>query len=351
MRIYPMRIVTLALVFTASAAAQWLNMPTPGIPRLANGKPNLTAPLPRMSDGKPDLSGLWQPELTPYRFDVIQDLKDEGIFRPAAQALFLQRAVNLRHDNPVTHCLPAGPQAIFAAGSTRFYRIVQSPGVIALLYELGGYRQIYTDGRALPKDPNPTWTGYSVGHWEDGTLVVETAGFNDKTWLDMVGHPHSERLRVTEKFRRTDFGHMQVQVTYDDPETMTRPLTISVAVNYAADGDMLEYVCNEDEQDTKHLVGTAKAAAHPNPALLDRYVGRYEFREGVRSSRDFFGPNQIVSVQQGQLYMKDFPLIPTSETTFDSTAGTIEFHADSSGRVTHLTLSAAEGDARYDRIR
>ena len=345
-----MRTSALFLVFAASALAQWLNLPTPGIPRKADGKPDLTAPVPRTPEGKPDLSGLWQPELTAFRFDVIQDPKDEGVFRPAAQALFLQRAVNLRHDNPVTHCLPAGPQAIFAAGSTRFYRIVQSSSVIALLYELGGYRQIYTDGRQLPKDPNPTWLGYSVGHWDGDTLVVDTAGFNDKTWLDMVGHPHSERLHVTEKFHRTDFGHMQLQVTYDDPETMTRPLTMSVGVTFAADGDMLEYVCNEDEQDTNHLVGTAKAVANPSPALLDRYSGRYEFRDGVVSSRNFFGPDQIVSVQKGQLYMKDFPLIPQSDTTFDSTAGTIEFHLDKSGRVTHFILSAAEGDARYERM-
>lgn len=344
-----MRTFTLALVFTVPALAQWLNLPTPGIPRTADGKPNLTAPVPRMPDGKPDLSGLWRPELTPYRFDVIQNVKDEEVFRPTARALFLQRAVNLRHDNPVTHCLPAGPQAIFAAGSTRYYRIVQSRSVIALLYELGDFRQIYTDGRELPKDPNPTWMGYSIGRWDGDTLVVETAGFNDKTWLDMVGHPHSERLHVTEKFRRPDFGHMQVQVTYDDPETMTRPLTMSVGVTYVADGDMLEYVCNEDERDTNHLVGTAKVEAHPAPAVLDRYSGEYKFRDGVLSSRDFFGPNQIVSVQQGQLYMKDFPLIPQSDTTFDSTAGTIEFHLDSSGRVTHFTLSAAEGDSRYDR--
>jgi|SRR5579871_1254522 len=346
-----MRTITLAIVLTVAALAQWLNLPTPGIPRTADGKPNLTAPVPRMPDGKPDLSGLWRPAVSPYRFDVIQDLKDESVFRPAAEALFLQRAVNLRHDNPVTHCLPAGPSAIFAAGSTRYYRIVQSPSVIALLYELGGFRQIYTDGRELPKDPNPTWMGYSVGHWEGDTLVVQSAGFNDKTWLDMVGHPHSESLRVTEKFRRTDFGHMQVQVTYEDPETLTRPLTMSVAVDYAADGDMLEYVCNEDERDTEHLVGTAKAEAHPSPDVLARYVGEYKFHDGVLSSRDFFGPDQIVTVQNGQLYMKDFPLIPQSETRFDSTAGTIEFHLDASGRVTHLTLGAAEGDARYDRIR
>ncbi len=345
-----MRIVVLAVAFTLPAVAQWLNVPTPGIPRTADGKPNLTAPVPRMPDGKPDLSGLWQPEVSPYRFDVIQDVKDEGIFRPAAQALFLQRAINLRHDNPVTNCLPAGPQAIFAAGSTRFYRIVQSPAVIALLYELGDFRQIYTDGRQLPKDPNPTWMGYSIGHWDGDTLVVESAGFNDKTWLDMVGHPHSERLRVTEKFHRTDFGHMQVEVTYDDPETLTRPLTLSVGVKYAADADMLEYVCNEDERDTSHLVGTAQVAAHPTPAMLDRYVGEYRFQEGVISSRDFFGRDQIISVMKGQLYMKDFPLIPTTDTRFDSTAGTIEFQLDSGGRATHFILSAAEGDARYERV-
>jgi hypothetical protein len=167
----------------------------------------------------------------------------------------------------------------------------------------------------------------------------------------MVGHPHSEYLRVTEKFRRTDFGHMQVQVTYDDPETLTRPLTISVAVNYAADGDMLEYVCSEDERDTKHLVGTAKAAAHPSPDLLAGYAGEYKFRDGVLSSRDFYGPDQIISVLQGQLYMKDFPLVPQSETRFDSTAGTVEFHSDSSGKGTYFILSAAEGDSRYDRTR
>ena len=346
-----MRTLILAVALSVPGVAQWLHLPTPGIPRTAEGKPNLTAPVPRMPDGKPDLSGLWQPEVIPYRFDVIQDVKDEEIFRPAAKALFLQRAVNLRHDNPVTHCLPAGPQAIFAAGSTRFYRFVQSPNVIALMYELGNFRQIYTDGRELPKDPNPTWMGYSIGHWDGDTLVVETAGFNDKTWLDMVGHPHSQRLRVTEKFRRADFGHMRVEVTFDDPETLTRPLTISVAVNYAADTDMLEYVCNEDERDTEHLVGTAKAAAHPSTAVLTRYAGEYQFRDGVVSSRDFFGSHQIISVLDGQLYMKDFPLVPQTETRFDSTAGTIEFFLDSSGRVTHFILSAAEGDAESDRKR
>jgi hypothetical protein len=339
----------LAMVLCVSSRGQWLQFPTPGIPRTADGKVNRVAPAPRTHDGKPDLSGLWQPEPSAFRFDVIQDLKDESIFRPAAEALFLKRAVDLRRDNPVTHCLPPGPSAIFAAGATSLYRIIQSPNVIALLFELGGFRQIYTDGRPLPRDPNPTWMGYSVGRWEGDTLVVESAGFNDKSWLDMVGHPHSERLRVTERFHRVDFGRMQVQVSYEDPVTLTRPLTVSMAVNYAADTDMLEYVCNENEKDTGRLLGTAKAAAQPAAAVLARYAGEYQYREGPPGAATFFGRTQIVTLNHGQLYMKDFPLIPQTETRFDSTAATIEFFLDATGKVTHLILSAAEGDTRYDR--
>ena len=334
-----------------SVSAQWLDFRTPGIPRTADGKPNLTAPAPRTPDGKPDLSGLWEPEPSPYRFDVIQDVKDEGVFRPEAEALFLKRAADLRRDNPVTHCLPAGPSAIFAAGSTRFYRIIQSPSVIGLLYELSGFRQIYTDGRSLPENPNPTWMGYSIGRWDGDTLVVDSAGFNDRTWLDMVGHPHSERLHVVEKFHRIDFGHMDLRVTYDDPETLFKPLTISVKVHYAPDTDMLEYVCNENERDTDHLVATAKAAAHPTAEALAKFVGQYQYREGPAGTAAFFGPTQIVSLVKDQLYMKDFPLVPQTATRFDSTAATIEFFLDPSGKVSHFILSAAEGDAVYDRKR
>src|SRR2546426_1631775 len=248
-----------------SLCAQWLAFRTPGIPRTADGKPNLTAPAPRTPDGKPDFSGLWQPEVNPYRFDLIQDLKDEVIFRPAAEALFMKRVVDFRHDDPVTNCLPAGPSEMLNAT----YRIIQSSTVVALLYEsgTGRYRQIHMDGRKLPEDPNPTWLGYSVGHWEGDTLVVESAGFNDRTWLDRAGHPHSEKLRVTEKFRRVDFGHMQFQLTFDDPDTLTRPLTFSLTVNYAADTDMLENVCNEGgNPDRSRLVGTERKPVQLSPA-------------------------------------------------------------------------------------
>src|SRR5579862_8901389 len=203
------RIATAAtfLLLTLPLGAQWLDFPTPGIPRTADGKPNLTAPAPRTPDGKPDLSGMWRPEVNAHRFNVIQDLKDESIFRPEAEAVFQKHVADFHRTDPVTNCLPGGPSEMLNA----MYRIIQSPAVVAVLYEgcMGRYRQIYMDGRKLPKDPNPTWLGYSVAHWEGDTLVVESAGFNDRTWLDRAGHPHSENLRVTERLRRVDFGHMQ----------------------------------------------------------------------------------------------------------------------------------------------
>src|SRR5215472_12990146 len=263
-----------------SLCAQWLNLPTPGIPRTPDGKPNLTAPAPRTADGKPDLSGLWRPEPSPYRFDLIQDLKDEGIFTPAAHDIFMTRVADFRRGDPVTHCLPGGPLEDFTGGAAQVYRIIQSPAVIAIIYESGFHRQIFTDGRELPKDPNPSWMGYSVGHWEGDTLVVESAGFNDRTWLDRVGHPHSEDLHVTERYRRTDFGHMQFEVTYTDHKMMPRPLTIPLKVNYAADTEMLEYVCNENERDSAHLVGKAsddvKGDVKVDAQVLAKYTGNYE---------------------------------------------------------------------------
>ncbi|MBV9745682.1 MAG: hypothetical protein JO099_18115, partial [Acidobacteriia bacterium] len=200
-----------------SLGAQWLNLSTPAIPRTADGKPNLTAPAPHTAEGKPDFSGLWRRGPSPYFLDVIQDPKDEGIFLPAAEELFRKHLADFRRDNPFSHCLPGGPLNILTPG---LHRIIQSPAVAAVLYEGGSvYRQIFMDGRQMPKDPNPTWLGYSVGHWDGETLVVETAGFNDRTWLDMAGHPHSEQLRVTERLRRIDFGHIQRQVTLEDPQT------------------------------------------------------------------------------------------------------------------------------------
>jgi len=191
--------------------------------------------------------------------------------------------------------------------------------------------------------------GYSVGHWDGDTLVVETAGFNDRTWLDMAGHPHSEQLRVTERFRRIDFGHIQRQITFDDPQTLTKPLSFSLAMSYAPDTEMLENIC-ENERDSAHEVGKANTAVELSSATLRRYVGTYEFQGSASAPIAVFtGRTQTVSFIEGTLYLNALPLIPQSETKFDSTGAAAEFFVDSNGVVTHLILSQTEGDAKYDR--
>jgi hypothetical protein len=251
----------------------------------------------------------------------------------------------------VTNCLPGGPSEML----NTMYRIIQSPAMVAVLYEggMGRYRQIYIDGRKLPKDPNPAWLGYSIGHWEGDTLVVESAGFNSRSWLDRAGHPHSEKLRVTERFRRSDFGHMNFQITYDDPETLTKPLTFSLAVNYAADTDMLETVCNESERNKVHMISTANTGVPLDAAVLAKYVGQYEYRQGSPAVRAFMGSTQTVTMINGQLYLNALPLVPQSETRFESTGAVAEFllekNGAANGKVTRLVLGQTEGDAIYDR--
>ncbi len=343
--------IPLVLLLVPTLGAQWLDYRTPGIPRTADGKPNLKAPAPKMADGTPDLSGMWRPETNPYKFDVVQDLKDESVFKPAAEALFLKRVDDFRRDDPVTGCLPGGPSDMLNTG----YRIIQSAGVTAVLYEsgTGRYRQIYTDGRRLPEDPNPTWLGYSVGHWEKlgegDTFVVDSAGFNDRTWLDRAGHPHSELLRVTEKFRRVDFGHMQFQITFDDPETLTHPLTFSLTATYEADTDMLENVCNESDRNRVHMIATAGKGVQLSPAAMAKYVGAYDFVGGSTTVAAFMGHHQSVTIVNGRLYLNALPMIPQSETKFESTGAVAEFVLDGSGKVTRLVLGQTEGASLYDR--
>ena len=222
--------------------------------------------------------------------------------------------------------------------------------MVVLLYERGVmYRQIFMDGRKLPKDPNPTWMGYSVGRWEGDTLVVESAGFNDRSWLDRLGHPH---LRISAS--RSGSGGLTLvtsnsEITYDDPKTLTRPLTFSLAVNYAPDTEMLETVC-ENERSTAHLVGKANAGLKVDETVLAKYVGKYQVQAGSPGTMaGFFGKSQTISLINGQLWMNAIPLIPQSETRFDSAAAPIEFFTDAHGAVTHLILHANEGEGRYNR--
>ena len=217
-------ITVVTILLSAPLAAQWLTQPTPGIPRTADGKPNLAAPAPRAPDGKPDLSGLWFKISPKYSRNVAADLKPEDI-QPWARALVEQRREDLGKDYMNVKCLPLGPGYAISAESTgaEMMKIVQTPGLILMLNPDLTYRQIFLDGRALEPAPNPAWMGYSVGHWEGDTLVVESSGFNDRTWLDHDGHPHTDGLRMTERYRRRNFGDLDVEVTFSDPAAFTRP--------------------------------------------------------------------------------------------------------------------------------
>ena len=327
-----------AALLPVSLYAQWLHFKSPGIPRTPDGKPNLTAPAPRTADGHPDLSGLWAPAPNLYWADIIHDIKDEAIFKPAAEAIFQKRIADFNHDGPYTRCLPLGPGDIFIGS----YRIMQSPAEVALLQNGAGdyYRQIFMDGREMPEDPNPTWRGYSIGRWEGDTLVVETGGFNDRGWLDMAGHPRSEKLHVTERFRRVDFGHIQFQITLEDSGTLTKPLTIPLAMNYLPDTEMLEIVCNENERDRAHFTATKfePSGLKLSADALAKYAGTF----GLIT----------VTLVKDQLYLWDIPLFPQSETTFESSLLTVEFSLNSTGAVTGPTRVGALGDEfRFARSR
>jgi hypothetical protein len=235
-------------------SAQWPNLKDQ-IPRLANGKPNLAAPAPRRTDGKPDLTGIWIADPPKLR-DATADLKPGDVsMTPWAEAIYRQRkdgAVSAQ--DPDANCLPQGVPKIDATPLP--FKIFQEPNVVVILYEaFGQFRQIFMDGRQLPKDPNPQWFGYSIAKWDADTLVVQSSGFNGKAWLDQVGHPSSEALRVRERFRRRDFGHMDVQATVDDAMAYTKPWTFTQPLTLMADTDLLELVCNENNRDLQHLPG------------------------------------------------------------------------------------------------
>jgi hypothetical protein len=250
-----LKIVFLAIISVLTAAAQWPTVKTPGIPRLANGQPNLTAPTPKTADGKPDLSGIWEPNGIKYLINIAADLKPADVpFTPEAQSLYKMRVETMGKDDPDARCLPSGMPRKDAITSP--YKILQSPGLLVFLYESRTtFRQVFLDGRALPKDVQPTWDGYSVGHWEGDTLVVETTGMNGLTWLDSNGHPLSDAMRLTEKFKRPDFGHMEIEITIDDPKNYTRPWTVKENPHLLADTELIEYICNENEKDLKHFAG------------------------------------------------------------------------------------------------
>jgi hypothetical protein len=173
---------------------------------------------------------------------------------PWGQALYQQRQSNQGKDDPEGFCMPPGVPRV--SGVPFPEKIIQTPSLVVILYETRTtFRQIFLDSHAVVHDPQPTWMGYSTGKWEGNTLVVQTVGFNDKTWLDDDGHPHSDAMRVTERFRRPNFGHMLIDITIDDAKTYAHPWTVTEEFQLSVDGELLEYVCNENNLDPPHLVG------------------------------------------------------------------------------------------------
>jgi hypothetical protein len=247
--------------------AQWVNYPTAGIPRLPNGKPNLSAPTPRTMNGKPDLSGLWRAgrdgetapvaggaQLAPEFMNIAARLKDPLPYRPWALELRKARESDNGKDNPSGRCLPQGVVRMHSDPFPR--KMLQLPNLLAILYEHNvEYRQIFIDGRPLPADPQPSFFGYSSGKWEGDTLVVQTIGFRDDGWLDTAGNPISESAKLKERFRRPNFGSLEIEVTVDDPKAYTAPWTVKIDQSLELDTDLLEWVCLENEKDLPHLVG------------------------------------------------------------------------------------------------
>jgi hypothetical protein len=264
-----MRLLLAALILvvgTIPAGAQWLDRPTPDIPRTPDGKPDLTGPTPRGPDGKPDLTGIWNgPAPVPRADPINAQAWVNDVVRQHQQDYYRKR--------PFFQCLPSGPEAERFGG---WKRILQTPATLAILNDDLTYRVIHMDGRALEANPAPSWMGYSVGRWDGDTLVVDSVGFNDKTWLNASGQPHTEALRVTERYRRRDVGHLELEVTFTDPAAYAKPWGFTANMALAADTNMLEAVCERSsELWTGNVSDAANSTVTVAPDVLARYVGVY----------------------------------------------------------------------------
>src|SRR5262245_45543074 len=262
----------LVVISTATAAplgAQWLHYPTAGVPRLPDGSPNLQAPTPRTPDGKPDFSGMWEPEKNrpcppdgcadmqiPQEFlNIGWSLKDGPPYQTWASDLKKSRTEQNGKDDPVSRCLPGGVVKLHTTPMLR--KIIQIPNLLVTLNEMDAtFRQIFIDGRALPSTIElPSFKGFSTGTWEGDTLVVQTTGFPDGIWLDRNGSPLTDTAKITERFRRPNYGTMEIDITIDDAKAYTRPWTIKLTHRIVLDTELVDYICTENERDIGHLVG------------------------------------------------------------------------------------------------
>ena len=333
------------IVGTMPATAQWLDRPWPGIPRTADGKPNLTAPAPRGPDGKPDLTGVWNGPVPEPRIDPANA-------QPWVNDLASQRQQEYHKTRPSYQCLPSGPEADRFA---RWKRVLQTPTALAILTDDLTYRVIFMDGRELEADPAPSWMGHSVGRWDGDTLVVDSAGYNDKTWLSRYGLAHTEALRVRERYRRPDFGHLQVEVTFTDPGAYAKPWGFTADMTLAADTEMLELVCERSSED---WVGSLTEAANQTvsvpPDVLARYVGVYGGRySGTERTIDVsLSGGQLIATVVGAAGVdggETRPLVPKSQTMFEGAGLGYQFIVDDTGVATEVVEIKVSGPYRYPR--
>jgi hypothetical protein len=266
-------VMTVFVWFSTPAGAQWLKYPTEGLPRTADGRPNLRAPAPRLPDGKPDLSGIWHAgnripctsainrfidcgsEIGGSQLTLNLGLDTRGglPYQPRAAALQKQRAADDSRDDPHVRCLPDTVPRMWTL--PHLTKAVHTPKLLVLLYEVNAmYRQIFIDGRPFPQDPTPAWNGYSVAHWDGDTLVVETRGFRDNLWIDMNGSPMSDAAKMTERIRRPNVGTLAIALTIDDPKTYTRPFTVNLTQTLEADTELVDEFCLENEKSYERML-------------------------------------------------------------------------------------------------
>ena len=353
-----MRLFLAALILmvgTIPAGAQWLDRKTAGIPRTPDGKPNLTAPAPRGPDGKSDLTGVW------HGSEVVARPEPANL-QPWAMDLARKHQQDYYKMRPYYQCRPSGPEAErFGSWS----RILQTPAAVAILKDDLTYRVIFTDGRALEANAAPSWMGYSVGHWDGDTLVVESNGFNDKTWVSRYGVSHTESLRVTERYRRRDFGHVHVEVTYTDPAAYVKPWGFTTDMTLAADTEMLEQIC---ELSSEHWAGSlsdaAKQAVTVPPDVLARYVGVYTgiYAGKKRTYEVSLSGGQLIATLVGPpiegglgaVGLDDGAtrtLVPQSQTVFDGLGLGYRFIVNDKGEATDLMVVHISGDYKFSRQR
>jgi hypothetical protein len=329
-------LVVLFTAITLPASAQWLTRPTPNLPRTADGKPDLAAAPPLAMDGHPDLSGPWV-----GRSEALQ--VPEAALTAASRALIREREESYFSERPLFQCQPSGPEPV-----PGWRRIVQTPSLIVIAYDSLNYRLIFMDGRQLEANPERSWMGYSVGRWDGDTLVVDSFGFNDRTWLDARGLPHTEALRTTERYRRRTVGLLQVELTVTDPGAFADSWTLKYELRFQPDTEMLESLCEDKTRWIGRGSDAERGAVAVPPEILAKYVGVYSGLWGER-------PRTVrVQLEGGTLFSSGLlgervRLIPHSASTFVGTDG-YSFDFDPNGNpAAYMVERHVSGDWKYAR--